>query len=174
MDYLIEENIHEYVKEYSARILKDSKYYSIDEGYKYNAVANFQKEFNLNSKNFPLMLKKALSKGHNLVQSGQYFPTGMLINFAEKDPEKVRKLLKALLNNANPVAERIDSFINSLHKYFPLKKAQYYIDARFLSFFLAARYPEKYFYVKTKQFKDFALMTGLDLKVNGSQGEKYK
>lgn len=173
MDYVIEENIHEYVKAYSSRILKDSKFYSIDEGYKYNAVANFQKEFDLNAINFPVMLKKALSKGKNLVQSTRYYPTRMLIEFAEKNPEMVRKLLKALLDDKLPVAERIDIFINSIHEKFPLKEGQYYMDARFLGFFLAANNPDKYFYVKTKQYKKFAEMIGLDFKLYGSQGDKY-
>ncbi len=172
--FQIENSINEYVKYYSKRILKDPKFYEIDEAYKYGAVSTFQKEFDLEAKDLQPMLKNAFSKAKNLVGSSRYLPDIMLMEFAQKNSSFVRSLLKELLHNSNPVNERIDNFIKEIHNKFPLKDRQYYIDARFLSFILAASYPNKYFYVKRTEYKKFAQMIGCDLDTRGSQGEKYQ
>ncbi len=173
--FIIENNINEYVKYYSKRILKDPEFYKKDEAYKYLAVSVFQKEFDLNKKDLALMLKKSFSKARNLVGSSQYLPDSVLIEFAKKDPRKVCKLLKNLLTEGFPAKERIDDFIEQIKNNFPLQKKQYYIDARFLSFLLAAYNPNKYFYIKSKEYKKFAQMIGYELDLKGlSQGEKYQ
>ncbi len=172
--FLIENNINEYVKFYSKRILKDPIFYEADEAYKYKAVATFQKEFDLEAKNLAVMLEKALADAHNLVQSGQYYPKNMLIRFAQKNEIFVRNLLKTLLENNKLVSERIDYFIKEIKKEFSLINEQHYIDARFLSFFLASSCPEKYFYVKPKEYKKFANMVGYNLALEGSQGNRYE
>jgi len=176
--FLAESNINEFVKLYSKRILKDPKFYEEDEGYKYKAVFVFQKKFDLEADDLAAMLEDALPKPKdktaNLIQSGQYFPKGMLIKFAREDADFVRRILKELLNSHDSVSERIDNFIKEIHNKFPLKGEQYYIDARFLSFFLSANCPEQFFYVKPKEYKKFAQMIGFGLKIRGSQGEKYQ
>lgn len=176
--FLIENNINTYVKLYSKRILNDLDFYIEDEAYKYKAVSIFQKKFNLNAPNLVEMLKEALPKsketGSNLVQSGNYTPKKMLLEFANNDAAFVRNLLKELLTGHETVNIRIDNFIDKLHNKFPLTNRNYYMDARFLSFFLAAYCPDKYFYVKYDEYRKIAEMIGYDLNTKGSQGEKYK
>ena len=67
----IQENIGDYVGSYVENVLKDLTFYQKDEGYKFQAVATFQKEFNLKSNNWPSMIERALKDASNLVQSGQ-------------------------------------------------------------------------------------------------------
>ncbi len=172
--FIIENNINEYVKYYSKRILKDPEFYKKDEAYKYLAVAIFQKEFDLDSKNLSTILEKAFSKAGNLVQSGQYFPKKMLIKFSQQNTVFIRESLRKFLDNSVPVENRINNFIEEIKNKFPLKDKQNYIDVRFLSFLLAAHDPNKYFYVKSSEYKEFAQMVGYDLNLKGTQGEKYQ
>ena len=94
MQFLIEQSISAYMKEYSRRILSDPAFYEKDEGYKYKAVATFQKEFKLNASDLAGMLERSLADAGNLVQSGQYFPRKMLLRFAHEDSRFVRDQLK--------------------------------------------------------------------------------
>jgi len=176
--FLIENNINAYVKLYSKRILNDLEFYIEDEAYKYRAVSIFQKKFNLEALNLAEMLEEALPKsketGSNLVQSGNYMPKKMLLEFAREDANFVRKLLSELLSEHESTDKRIDNFIDEIHKKFPLTDRHYYIDARFLSFFLAANSPDKYFYIKYDEYRKVAQMIGYDLNTKGSQGDKYR
>ncbi len=175
IDYhLLENNINEYVKYYSKRILKDSDFYKEDEAYKYRAVATFQKKFDLNASDLKEMIEEAFADTKNLVQSGNYFPKGMLIKFIAIDQEYVRQELKKLIYNKDSVIYRIDNFLKNIKTKFPLKDENYYIDARFLSFILAAVDPFNYFYVKVREYKKFAEMVGYNISIKGSQGEKYQ
>lgn len=175
--FWIEQNINEYVKGYSERIVKDPAFYESDEGYKYQAVSTFQKEFDLDAKDFKTMIIGSLASGRNLIQSGQYFPKRMLLLFVEKDPGYVRKLFRDLLLSGDSVGSRIDRFIEGIKKRFSKlldNDRQTYIDCRFLSFFLAAYKPEDYFYVKALEFKKFSKMVAYDLPLEGSQGNRYE
>jgi hypothetical protein len=68
----IQENITDYVGSYVEHVLKNVTFYQKDEGYKFQAVATFQKQFNLKSKNWFPMIEQALKDAGNLVQSGQW------------------------------------------------------------------------------------------------------
>jgi hypothetical protein len=93
----IQENIADYVGSYVEHVLKDLDFYQKDEGYKFEAVATFQKKFNLKSKNWLSMIERALKDAGNLVQSGQYFPKGMLLHYIQTDETFVRKEFEKLL-----------------------------------------------------------------------------
>ena len=54
--FAVENNINDYVKYYSKRILGDPKFYELDEAYKYKAVATFQKYYDIEASDLPLML----------------------------------------------------------------------------------------------------------------------
>jgi len=52
---------------------------------------------------------------------------------------------------------------------------QSYFDHRFVSFFLAAYKPAKYFYVKSTDYRKFARQIRYDLNTSGKEpGEKYE
>ena len=171
---LIEQNINDYVKKYSERILKDPSFYKIDEGYKYKAVATFRKYFNLDAKDLGKMIEAALADAKNLVQSGQYFPKRMLLVYISQNEQYVREQLRLLLYGKETERYRIDHFIQEMESKFQKGKVQTYFDCRFLSFFLASLFPEKYFYVKSKHYSKFCKMVGYDLNLHGSQGEKFE
>lgn len=174
IDPTLEKNINQYVTQYTKYVLRDPDFYKKDEGYKYQAVATFRRHFDLEAPDLVGMLEAALKDEKNLVQSGQYFPKKMLLQYAYEDPEYVRDRLRELLGgNKVPVKERIDRFIDKIEERFDQSKFQSYFDYRFLSFFLASLEPNRYIYVKYKDFKTFSDMVSHDLNVSGTDGERY-
>lgn len=176
-----EKNINEYVKKYAEYVLRDPEFYKKDEGYKYKAVATFQKYFDLKAKDLHAMLKLAISDAGNLIASGQYFPRGMLLKSSKRKPDFLRKELTELLEGKGSVYGRIDTFIENFNRHhrqyrptFPEYGEQTYFDYRFVSFLIAAYKPKEYFYVKYDEFRKFAEMIGYPLKISGSDGQRYK
>ncbi|MGB7294287.1 MAG: HNH endonuclease signature motif containing protein [Candidatus Aminicenantales bacterium] len=173
----IQDNIADYVSNYVQHVLKDLPFYQKDEGYKFQAVATFQKGFSLKSKNWLPMIERALKDASNLVQSGQYFPKGMLLHYIQKDETFVRKEFEKFLVGKENIVRRIDDFIYNFQKKFPPsgRYKQSYFDYRFLSFFLASYKPDEYFYVKSSDYKRFSKQIGCDLDTSGREpGEKYQ
>jgi 5-methylcytosine-specific restriction endonuclease McrA len=170
----IQYNINDFVEKYSDIILKNPKFYKIDEGYKYKTVKTFRKYFDLNASDLANNIEKALKDGNNLVQSGYYYPKKMIINYAKSSPEFISKLFINLFDEDINVAGRIDSFIKAVNDKFATKKKKSFVDYRFLSFFLAAKKPEKYFYTKSSDYRKFAKLIGYNLEIAGSQGERFQ
>ena len=170
----IKYNINDYIEKYSGFILKDPEFYEQDEGYKYKAVATFQKNFNIDAKNLAENIEKSLSDAKNLVQSGYYYPKKMLAKYAERDPKFIKEQFELLFDENINIAGRIDEFIENVNKKFKTPNIKSFIDYRFLSFFLSAKYPEKYFYTKSSDYRQFAQMINYELDLRGTQGEKYQ
>ena len=61
-----------------------------EERYKWEAVACFQNNWDIDAPDFALMLKNSLAKAQNLLSSSGYFAKKMIMAFAERDPEVVR------------------------------------------------------------------------------------
>jgi len=123
------------------------------------------------------MIERVLKDAHNLVQSGQYFPKRMLQRYIQTDENFVRKEFQNLLEGKENVVPRIDDFIYDFKKKFPPsgRYRKSYFDYRFVSFFLASYRPDKYFYVKSSDYRKFAKQIRYDLDISGKEpGEKYR
>ena len=83
-----------------------------DEKYKWEAVKQFQDNWDIDAENFGEMFKVATSKHVNLLASMNYFPVGMILNFAEYDQERTRNMFRTLYDESRNLAERINSFID--------------------------------------------------------------
>ena len=62
-----------------------------EEKYKWQNIKQFQDNWDIDAENFVEMLEKAIP-ATNLLVSRNYFPRGMIIAFANNDPEKVRSM----------------------------------------------------------------------------------
>lgn len=128
--------------------------------YKWKAVVHFQNTWDIEAKDFPKMLEKALSKTSNLMSSGSYFPRRMIVWAAEKEPEEVRLLFRLLYDLSLDIKERIETFRSGIdaiiekHKEGTIGKS--YQDHRAVMVYLNMRYPEKYYLYKYKMFTKFA------------------
>ena len=174
----IQGNIADYIDDYVDYINKKGiAFHQKDEGYKFKAVATFQKEFNLKAKDWTSMIESSLKDTLNLVASGNYFPKPMLLSCIKEDKNFVRKEFEKLLMGKEDVPRRIDNFIDNFEtKFSPHGKyKQLYFDYRFVSFFLASFKPSKYFYVKYSDYKKFAEQVEYDLNLSRkSPGEHYR
>jgi len=129
-----------------------------EEIYKWEAVKCYKDNWNLDAENFYEMLSSSFRMTKNLMDSGQYFPLRMLVNYAEHRPNVVRQLFSNLYIEEEDLYERIQNFqlgINEVNdELFKNKKS--YQDARAIIVYLVLRYPERYFFYKFEMFKQFS------------------
>ena len=140
------ELIKKLIEKYKKLIFTD-KY---DELYKWEALKNFQDNWNIEDANFELMFDKSFQpKNCNLWAARRSLPREMMTIFIEKDMEKVREMFHNLFNESLVLEDRIKSFIDESKKLtdevFTLKDKNSYQDARIIMLYLSFRYPEKYY-----------------------------
>lgn len=126
--------------------------------YKWKAVKCYQDNWNLDSDNFHEMLLSSLKMTKNLLDSGQYYPLQMLVQYSEHRPNEVRQLFRNLYNEEEDLYERIDGFksgIKVVHRELFENKNDYQ-DTRAIIVYLTLRYPERYFFYKFEMFKQFS------------------
>lgn len=129
-----------------------------DEGYKWQAVAWFQKYWNLDAEDFGEMFKIATEKTFNLLASNHYFPKAMIGEFIKSaGTEVVRKMFTVLFDETKDLAERIAYFIeasdNNLTKYFGDKYASHFQNLNSISTYLWLRFPDKYYIYRYSEYK---------------------
>lgn len=81
-----------------------------EELYKWEAVAWFQRTWDLDAGDFSSMLAEAFSEAGNLLTGRIYYPLGMLEEFAKHDPESLRSAFRGLLDETKPLVERMERF----------------------------------------------------------------
>lgn len=153
-----------YIKEYENNFSE----FRDDEIYKWRAVKHFQDNWDINAVNFPKMLATSLAKTKNLMDSGNYFPRKMIVEYAEQYPEDVRSAFQALFDEDDEdVVGRINDFqksIRSINSKISPEKSDYQ-DHRAIIVYLTLRYPDTYFFYKYRIFKSFVEKVELDYKV---------
>lgn len=146
--------LRHYIDEYKLNFNRVNQ----EEIYKWKAVKCYQDNWNIDAENFYEMLLASLSRTKNLLDSGQYFPLRMIVQYAEQRPNEVRQLFKNLYNEEEDLFERIEIFQTSINaindELFENKKS--YQDPRAIIVYLVLRYPERYFFYKFEMFKQFS------------------
>ena len=148
-----QELIKTYIQAYKSQFAEISK----QELYKWQAVKQFQDNWDIDAPDFYAMLSVALSQTFNLLDSGLYYPKRMLLESAKTQPETVRALFKELYNEDKDLFERIEHLRTVIKKIvqdnFEVKND--YQDHRAILVYLVLKYPERYFFYKFGMFKDF-------------------
>lgn len=146
--------LRHYISEYKLNFDRVNQ----EEIYKWKAVKCYQDNWNIEAENFYEMLLASLSRTKNLLDSGQYFPLRMIVQYAEHRPNEVRQLFENLYNEEEDLFERIENFQTSVNaineELFENKKS--YQDPRAIIVYLVLRYPERYFFYKFEMFKQFS------------------
>ena len=129
-----------------------------DEDYKWQAVAWFQKYWNLDAEDFGEMFKIATEKTFNLLASNHYFPKAMIGEFIKSaGTEVVREMFTVLFDETKDLAERIAYFIetsdSNLTKYFGDKYASHFQNLNSISTYLWLRFPDKYYIYRYSEYK---------------------
>ncbi|MBP3314055.1 MAG: hypothetical protein J6K84_05330 [Oscillospiraceae bacterium] len=136
-----------------------------NESYKWVAVQKFQEAFDLNvpEDEFAKMLYRAWNASANLIDSNQQQPFYALVEYARKEPERVRAMFANLYaddgGNLSARQEKIKRFLNDtdelLQKYFPT--SHLYINTQRSAMALLWFYdPNTYYYYKATEAKYLA------------------
>lgn len=123
------------------------------ERYKWQCIKHFQDSFDINAKDFHKMLEESLRMRNNLLYQNS---SGYIHIAAKHFPEEVRRMFYELYDENNDLTARIQAFKQNAEHLLPnvIKKhgktIHHQQDERTISFYLTARYPEKYcFYMDT-------------------------
>ena len=146
------------------------------EQYKWIAVKHFQENWDIDAPNFVAMFKEATAKTENLLTSMNYFPRGMIIDFATADAEAVRSMFRALFDENSSVVDRVNHFIESSEKirakYGATKWKSHYQNVNSISTYLWLKYPDKYYIYKYSECKQAAAVLESDFTVKkGAKAE---
>lgn len=155
--------LRKYISDYK----QEFEYIGKQEIYKWKAVKHFKDNWDIDAGNFPLMLNKSIKKTVNLLKSGQYFPLRMINNYAEREPETVRKLFRNLYDEKTDIEKRIKDFqdgTEALNKRFYPDKKHTYQDLRAVAVYLTLKYPEIYYLYKFRMFETFTQKLDLTFK----------
>lgn len=134
------------------------------EQYKWEGIGWYKSYWDIEASDFAVMVESAFSKMANLLTSSMYYPYRMLVEYAQHEPETVRKLFRMLYNEELPLVQRYTAFREGFEKYIMLKKKQqpdpdkalqHYQDLRAVMVYLTCEYPEKYFLFKSRMFTTF-------------------
>lgn len=155
---LIQQYLDQYKKELP-RIRIDH-----EENYKWQAIKHFQDNWDETADDFASMLKEALSKTSNLMDSGNYFPRRVIVKAANANPELTRKAFLELFDEKTDLEERIKRFrsrVKTLNAQKLLGNKEYQ-DDRAVLVYLTLQYPDKYYFYKFDMFKSFCEKTKHD------------
>ena len=152
-----------------------------EEGYKFEAVQQFQANFDIEAVDLVGMLDASLAN-NNLVAGAMYFPKKMLLIYAQIFPEETRAILKQLFNEADDVGFRIDQAkqafedLEQRREDHDKKYANTYIGLRFLSLLLGYYDPNRYNALKPAEWKVFCRYINPDFAMPNRTpaGEQYK
>jgi 5-methylcytosine-specific restriction protein B len=145
-----------------------------DERYKWQALQHFQQHFDLDAEDFGASFKEAIAKQQNLLFNRSAM---FLRSCADAYPEELREALMVLLNEQEVLHTRFkqyDQHCNNLLT--QLKELQgndnigHYQDERSKVFFLAMRYPERYFVYKDDLYQYLLKLSG---EPSANTGGKY-
>jgi len=125
------------------------------EKFKWEAVQHFQTHWDIEAPDFAGMFEQATKKAQNLLISANYFPRGVIIDFARKDAHAVRAMFRALFDERTDVIQRVTQFIATAttlqQQYFEPQK-QSFQNINSVSTYLWLMYPDKYYIYKHSEY----------------------
>lgn len=135
-----------------------------EEKYKWVAVQHFQDNWDIEAPDFYGMFSRATEKADNLLSAMNYFPRGMIQEFARADAEFVRSMFINLFDESLDLGGRVSKFISNAEamkiKYGEDKWWNHYQKANAISTYLWLRYPDKYYIYKYTVYKAIAELFG--------------
>jgi uncharacterized protein (UPF0332 family) len=163
---MVLDRIHHYRDKYKRFISEDPSY---NELYKWEALKNFQDNWDINASDIEAMYEKSLysETTTNLWASQFFYPKSAMLLFIQKDPEKVRSMFKELFNEELDIEKRMDHFVfhcdqlrDEIIKTHTNFQNHFHDGFRILSVYLCFRYPEKYTIYKYTEFKKMMEILG--------------
>jgi len=135
-----------------------------DEVYKWQALKNFQDNWNIEAEDFLNMFDRSFNskRSNNLWANSYWFPKTVMLQFIDYNKEDVRQMFRDLFNEDEMIDKRIERFIFYCDKILEEVSANdksvknhFHDGQRMVSLFLAFRFPAKYAIYKYAEFKTF-------------------
>ncbi len=148
-------------EQYKKHILNKTKYDSI---YKWDALQQFQENWDVNAEDFKQMYEKSFSDeiASDLWESEDFYPKRAMLELLDYNQEKVRIMFKNLLNEEKDIDTRVEFFLfdcntlrNEIIKTNPEFMNHYHGGFSMISIYLAFKYPAKYCVYQYPAFKKF-------------------
>ena len=150
------------------------------EAYKWEAVDQVQKVWDLSAPDLSGMIRQAFSKTYNLINNRIVSPGNGLALLAKEEPESVRKALEGLLTETSDLDEKQDNILRfvdeinaMLEKYFP-GKWKYTHDLRVAITYLALIKPAENYQFKSTPAHFFARWMEFDTDLGYGSDFKLK
>jgi len=159
------EKAREIIRQYKA----DFERINNEERYKWIAVRHFEQNWEIESPEFADMLARSFAKHVNLLDVGIARPLFVLVSFAQREPETVRGLFRALFDESLPLELRISDFMAGVQRFVDKMKQEYtawkstFQDLHAISVYLTFRYPENYYIYKYSVLKAAAPVFGIEM-----------
>ena len=131
------------------------------ERYKWVAIKHFQNHWDIEAENFADMIKDAISKTDNLLNSGKKYAGGQIILFATEFPQETRNMFRDLYNEQEAYLKRIKQFKLKSYELFEQHNATHptdvnsktcYQDDNTITTYLWLRFPDKYYIYKYSEY----------------------
>lgn len=123
-----------------------------NEKYKWEAVKNFQDNWDIEAPNFGDMFTTATDKTFKLLSTGYSYPRGMIINFSKADDEGTRLMFRNLFDESHDLGERVRGFQAAAEdmrlKYDDGMWRKHYQNTNIISTYLWLMYPDTYYIYK--------------------------
>lgn len=148
------------------------------EKFKWEAIQHFQDNWDIDAVDFAGMLKRSLAKTNELLSSRNFFPYGMITEFAERSPTEVREMFAALFDENTDVLGRVEAFKAAsdvlLKTYRPDAQSHYQNESP-ISIYLWLRFPDTYSIYKFGEIKRIAEELSSDYQlVKGRYGQNLR
>lgn len=156
---MVNKKLIDYRAAYKRLIMEDTKY---DELYKWEALKNFQDNWDIDALDFRDMYDKSVQSNieNNLWASQYFFPKKVMLTFIDFDEQKVRSMFRQLFDEDLEIMMRIDQFVShcdellaQVAKEYPNYKKHFHDGYRVISVYLCFRYPMNYSIYKYTEFK---------------------
>lgn len=156
------EKLIPYIEAYKRNLSEESAMWEV---YKWDAVWNFQKNWDIDAPDFGEMFDRSLQPPNRNLWAGMHFlPRTIILEFCDDHAEEIRGMFRLLYDESLPLVDRLSGFKNEadriLVKTIPDKSWSNYQDKRAIVLYLALRYPEKYCLYKSEMFHKFCAETG--------------
>ncbi len=132
--------------------------------YKWEAIKNFQDNWNMEAENFHEMFDKCLQCSNEVFwKKPLWFPKETMLAFIKYDPELLMGMFEMLFDEQKPVLNRMDIFqfhcdeiLIQFQRHHDKKLSQHFhSNFEILSCYLALRFPETYAVYEAKAFAKF-------------------
>jgi len=161
---------HDMFSKLIEKYLKELPTFWEDEKYKWEAVKQFQEQWDIDAEDFSSMFTEATSKHYNLLASNMYYPIGMVQSLAAFDEDRTRNMFRVLFDESKDLTERIKYFwdeADDMREKGDEKWFNHYQDLHAVSVYLTFMYPDKYFIYKYTELRNSIKALGDDFSFPG-------